>query len=92
MSSEPTEIRRKRLRFRAWHRGMRESDLLMGGFADAHVGTFSDDQLDRFEALLEIADADLYDWYAGRAPVPPDYDHDVMALLKAFRIVSPSPT
>jgi antitoxin CptB len=92
MNSEAIEIRRKRLRFRAWHRGMRESDLLLGGFADAHVGGFSNDQLNRFEILLEIADADLYDWYAGRAPVPPDHDHDVMALLKAFRVASPSRT
>ena len=92
MSSEPIEIRRKRLRFRAWHRGMRESDLLMGGFADTHVDGFQDEQLDRFEALLEIADADLYDWYVGRAPVPPEHDHDVMTLFRGFRLPSPTST
>ena len=90
MSSESLEVRRKRLRFRAWHRGMRESDLLLGNFADAHIGGFSAEQLDRFEELLEVADADIYNWYAGREPVLPAYDHDVMALLKAFRIVNPS--
>ena len=87
---DPLEIRRKRLRFRAWHRGMRESDLLLGSFADAHIGAFSAEQLDRFEALLEVADADIYNWYAGREPVLTDYDHDVMALLKAFRVPNPA--
>jgi antitoxin CptB len=88
MTSDPNEIRRKRLRFRAWHRGMRESDLLLGGFADSHIAGFDGGQLDRFEELLEVADADIYNWYAGREPVPPEYDHDVMALLKAFQDVN----
>ncbi len=86
MTPEPIEIRRKRLRFRAWHRGMRESDLLLGNFADTHAINFSQEQLDRFETLLEVADADIYNWYARREPVPAEYDHDVMALLQAFRI------
>ncbi len=90
MTSESLEIRRKRLRFRAWHRGMRESDLLLGGFADAHVNDFDQGQLDRFERLLEVADADIYDWYAGRDTVPAEYDHDVMTLLRAFRVTNPS--
>ena len=90
MSSESLEVRRKRLRFRAWHRGMRESDLLLGNFADAHLAGLSTEQLDRFEALLEVADADIYNWYAGREPVPPEYDHDVMALLRSFRITDAS--
>ena len=70
MTPEPIEIRRKRLRFRAWHRGMRESDLLLGNFADTHAINFSQEQLDRFETLLEVADADIYNWYARREPVP----------------------
>ena len=90
MTSDSLEVRRKRLRFRAWHRGMRESDLLLGNFADAHAGSFDAGQLDRFEELLELADADIYNWYAGREPVPPDYDHDVMALLRTFRIADVS--
>ena len=44
------EIRRKRLSFRSWHRGTRESDLILGRFADAHLATFDDGQLDRYEA------------------------------------------
>ena len=68
--AESLENRRKRLRFRSWHRGTREMDLLMGSFADAHVGGFDHAMLDRFEALLELGDPDLYDWMSGREPVP----------------------
>lgn len=83
--AESLENRRKRLRFRSWHRGTREMDLLMGSFADAHVGDFDHTMLDRFEALLELGDPDLYDWMSGREPVPAEHDSDVMRLLTAFR-------
>lgn len=57
----------------------------MGGFADAHLHRFTPDQLDRYEALLELSDPDLYNWMTGREPVPTEHDHDVMRLLVAFR-------
>ena len=78
------ELRRKRLLYRSWHRGMRESDLILGRFAAAHLAGFDEAQLDRFEALLDCADADLYDWVTGRAPPPPAHDHEVLDLLRAF--------
>ena len=46
----------------SWHRGTRESDLILGRFAEAHLAGFDAAQLDRYEALLECADADLFDW------------------------------
>jgi antitoxin CptB len=79
-----TEIRRKRLLYRSWHRGTRESDLILGRFAGTHLAGFDDVQLDRYEALLGCADADLFDWVAGRAAPPAAFDHDVMCLLLAF--------
>lgn len=82
MAADTAEIRRKRLRFRAWHRGTREMDLLFGGFADRHLAALSEAQLDRFERLLENSDPELYAWLTGREPIPGEYDHDVMALLK----------
>jgi antitoxin CptB len=85
-----TDIRRKRLLFRSWHRGTRESDLILGSFADAHLADFDDGQLDRYEKLLDCNDADLFDWVSGRAPPPPEQDHDVMRLLLAFRGVPPA--
>jgi antitoxin CptB len=78
----PIEIRRKRLLFRSWHRGTRESDLILGRFAEVYLADFDTSQLDRYEALLECADADLFDWLSGRAPLPAAQDHDVMRLLR----------
>jgi antitoxin CptB len=79
--SEPLEIRRKRLRFRSWHRGTREADLLLGPFADRHLLELTPRQLDRYEALLGENDANLYDWITGRVPPPPEQDSDVLRLI-----------
>ena len=86
----PTDIRRKRLLFRSWHRGTRESDLILGRFAEAHLGGFDAGQLDRYEALLECNDADLFDWVSGRTAPPAALDHDVTRLLLAFRCAPPT--
>jgi antitoxin CptB len=80
-----TEIRRKRLLFRSWHRGTREADLILGSFAEAHLGAFDASRLDAYEALLECPDADLFDWITGRATPPPEHDHAVTRLLLTFR-------
>ncbi|HEY3912612.1 MAG TPA: succinate dehydrogenase assembly factor 2 [Stellaceae bacterium] len=87
--TSPSDLRRKRLLFRSWHRGTRESDLILGRFADAYLSGFDHAQLDRYEALLECADADLYDWVARRAAPPPTHDHDVMRLLLAYSYNAP---
>ena len=79
------ESRRKRLLFRSWHRGTREADLILGSFAEAHLGGFDGAQLDRFEALLEVPDAEVFDWLGSRAVPPPEHDHDVTRLLLSFR-------
>jgi antitoxin CptB len=80
----PSDIRRKRLLFRSWHRGTRETDLILGRFAEAHLDDFDTGQLDRYEALLECNDADLFAWVSGRTTPPAARDHDVMRLLLAF--------
>lgn len=66
------EYRRKRLRFRAWHRGTKEADLLLGRFADANLDGFDDDGLARFEALLARSDPEIMDWMTGAAEPPDD--------------------
>ncbi|MGF1630952.1 MAG: succinate dehydrogenase assembly factor 2 [Kiloniellaceae bacterium] len=88
--TETIENRRKRLRFRSWHRGTKEMDLLMGSFADAHLGDFAGAQLDRFEALLDVPEPVVYDWLLGRSLPPADFDHDVMKLLLAFELRPPA--
>jgi len=82
---EAIDIRRKRLHFRSWHRGTREADLLLGSFADSHLAEMTEAQLERFAALLEREDADIWDWISGRAPPPPEQDTDVLRLLLSFR-------
>lgn len=84
-------IWRKRLRFRAWHRGTRELDLILGTFADTHLESFDSGQLTRFEALMEESEPDIYNWYTGRQAVPMALDHDVMSLLLSFRLTEVRP-
>lgn len=80
------ERRRKRLKFRSWHRGMQEMDILIGRFADRNLDLFSERQLELFEALLHETDPDLYSWITDQQPIPPGLDHDVMRLLKTFTL------
>jgi antitoxin CptB len=77
--------RRKRLLFRSWHRGTREADLILGSFADEHLAAFDAMQLDRYEALLDRPDPEIFDWLMGRCAPPPDCDHDVTQMLLAFK-------
>jgi antitoxin CptB len=80
--------RRKKLKFRAWHRGTREMDLILGSFADAHVMDFDAGQLDAFERLLNCPDPDLYDWKCGLADVAAVEDSAVMRLFLAHRFAA----
>jgi antitoxin CptB len=84
LQSNPSDIRRKRLLFRCWHRGTQEGDLILGWFAEASLNVLNSGQLDRFESLLDCADADLFDWIIGGRAAPEEYDHEVMYLLRAF--------
>ena len=78
------EARLRKLRFRAWRRGFREADLILGPFADKHVQTFDEGELDLFEALLEVPDQDLYSWIVGTADAAPEFDGDILNRIKAF--------
>lgn len=82
-SEETIENRRKRLTFRAWHRGTREMDLLMGSFADKYIGGFGTPELDIVEEILCTNDPDVYDWIIGRQTPPPELHSQVLALLLA---------
>src|SRR4051794_14096611 len=85
MDSAAKAQRIEKLRYRAWRRGIRETDLILGPFADAHLAQLDARQLDLFEELLEAPDTDLYAWIVGRAPTPQAYESDVMELLRGFR-------
>ena len=72
----------KRLKFRAWHRGTREADYMIGCFFDAHQANWDDASMIWFEALLDEDDADVMAWALGTQAVPARY---AGALMDAFR-------
>ena len=84
MTDSP-DTRRKRLLFRSWHRGTKEADLLLGSFAERHLASFTPEQLERYEALLDQDDGELFDWMTRRTAPPPAQDSDVLRLLLAFQ-------
>lgn len=72
MDGETREIRLKRLRLRAWHRGIKEMDLILGGWADRNLEEADEATLDAFEAVMAESDHDLYQWVSGQAEAPAD--------------------
>ena len=77
-------VRRRRLTFRAWHRGMREVDLLLGRFADASVAGMDEENLAAFEALLDLPDPEILSWLTGKTTVPREHDTRFVRQLIAF--------
>ena len=83
MNDTNLDIRRRKARFRSWHRGMREADLIMGGFADAAMDGLNPDELERYEELLDVPDADLIRWVTGELAVPARYDTPLFRKIAA---------
>ena len=82
------EERRKKLLYRATYRGFKEADLLIGGFATAHLESFGEAELDEFEVLLEVNDRELYDWATGKKEPPAEVRGPVFERLQAFDLQS----
>ncbi|HVZ10084.1 succinate dehydrogenase assembly factor 2 [Rhodopila sp.] len=76
------DTRRRRILFRATHRGTYENDLMIGGFVRANLGAFTEADLDAMEAVLELPDAPLADWLTGRAPIPPEEDTPMLRRIR----------
>ena len=85
MNATADDPRLKRLKFRAWHRGFVEADLILGPFVDRHAAELTPAQLDELEVLLEESDQDIYAWIIGREPVPERFDTEIMRLIRSFR-------
>ena len=83
-TSDDLAMRRRRLKFRCWHRGMKETDLLLGRFADAHVDGLDEAGVAAFEALLETPDQDIFAWIVGGEPVPDDARTPLLTRLIAY--------
>lgn len=80
--------RLKRLRFRAWHRGTREADYMIGGYFDRHHAGWSEVEIDWFEALLAEEDVDIMAWAIGTQPVPARYQGAMMQALQQIDYVN----
>ncbi len=76
---------RKRLHYRAWHRGTKESDLLLGRFADENLDAMTPEELAEFQDILDRSDPELVDWITGREPVPANLRTPVLDRVLAFR-------
>ncbi|MBN8907243.1 MAG: succinate dehydrogenase assembly factor 2 [Alphaproteobacteria bacterium] len=79
----PLDARRRRLLFRATHRGTHENDLLVGGFVSARIATLTDAELDALEEVLELPDVALADWLCGREAIPDEFDSPMLRRIQA---------
>jgi antitoxin CptB len=77
--------RRKKLKFRAWRRGFRELDLILGPFADAQLSGLDEQGLDAFEDLLNANDQDVYAWVTEAADAPDPFNTPTLEHIRAFR-------
>ncbi|MDI4662827.1 succinate dehydrogenase assembly factor 2 [Xanthobacter autotrophicus] len=85
-SSDGLDERRRRILFRSWHRGMREMDLILGGFANSEIEALSDADLDAFEALLEPEDQKVFSWISGSEPTPIEFDTPLFRRICDFHM------
>ncbi|YBV97409.1 succinate dehydrogenase assembly factor 2 [Phyllobacteriaceae bacterium JZ32] len=85
LQSADLDPRRRKLLFRSWHRGMRETDLILGQYADEYIAEMSDADLDEYERLLEVLDRDILKWVTGEAETPAEYDTPLFRDIIAFR-------
>jgi antitoxin CptB len=78
------DIRRRRIRVRAWRRGMREMDLLLGSFVDSEIERLDGAEIAELEALLDVPDSDLFSWLCGTSPPPAPHDTPLFRKISAF--------
>jgi antitoxin CptB len=83
-SSDGLDERRRKLLFRCWHRGMRETDLIIGRFADSTIAELTEQELAELEQLIEVPDRELLAWVIGEAQVPPANDTPLFRRLRDF--------
>jgi len=77
------DVRRRRLLFRATHRGTHENDLLIGGYVAARIAALTEDEIVALEQLMDLPDTDLADWLTGRAPIPAEFDCPMLRAMRA---------
>jgi antitoxin CptB len=86
LSSDGLGAKRRRLLFRAWHRGIKEMDIVMGRFADAHIATFTDADMEALEALMEVPDQQMLACVLGAEDPDPEFDTPMFRRLCDFHL------
>lgn len=79
--SSEDEIRRKRLLWRATHRGIKEMDLILGGFVTRNLQSFSEAEVAELERIMEIPDQDMLSWATRQQPVPAEHTSALLARI-----------
>ncbi|WP_233508732.1 succinate dehydrogenase assembly factor 2 [Parvularcula marina] len=79
---------RRRLLYRAMHRGFKEADLVIGNFAKRHLEDMTSAEVDEFSSLLEVPDQELYAWIIGREDVPDNYNGPVFRKMRDFEVAT----
>ena len=84
-SSPSLDVERRRLLWRATHRGIKEMDLIVGGYAEAHLATMPESDLISFAEILEIPDQLLLSWATKQEEVPELQRSKLLEQVLAFR-------
>ena len=80
--------RMARMKFRAWHRGTREADYMMGGFFDRYHGEWDEDGMAWFEDLLDHDDVDVMAWALGTQQAPARFHGPMLAAFQRIDYVT----
>lgn len=83
-----TDLRKRRLSYRAWHRGTREADYMIGGFFDTYAALWSEAELAWFEALIEEQDVDIMAWALGTSEPPAHIAGQMIALMRRLDYIA----
>lgn len=87
MHDNTDHILRKQIKFRSWHRGCKETDVILGRFSDAHLESLNSAELKEFDALLKQDDADLFRWLTGEQEIPAEMQNNsILKRLLTFDV------
>jgi len=84
MTADDLDTRRRAIKIRAWRRGMREMDILIGGFVDARLATLSEAEVSELERLMDVEDQKAFSWLCGTEEPEPGYDTPVFRQIQQF--------
>ena len=86
MQTSEREILIKKLLYRTWHRGCKETDILLGEFCNKYINDFDDQQLLQLYEICEVDDWDLYAWITGKTDIPEEFNNEIMSMIMNFNL------